>query len=239
MQEFQKLITPGHVAGHRARAALMPFYAPACVAYSAGIVLALCAISGVGGSTLAMPQWFDRAFTADEAVYQRAAEAKAQAAMKAAEDRAEAERKAAEAKAQAQTAATQSAPTVASASAPATMPVPAAPVAPVASAYTPSPVLLKAASEIAAMHPPKTPAEGIQANIEIDALITNIVNSDKAISDRVVEGYGSCSKQADAMGERAVAESPDHRASPEAQLRQLDFRRTCVGALLNSLAEKE
>lgn len=99
MQEFQKLITPGHVAGHRARAALMPFYAPAAVSYSAGIVLALCAISGVGGSTLAMPAWFDRAFTADEAVYQRAAEAKADAAMKAAQDRADAERKAAEAKA--------------------------------------------------------------------------------------------------------------------------------------------
>lgn len=233
MQEFQKLITPGHVAGHRARAALMPFFAPACVAYSAGIVLALCAVSGVGGSTLAMPQWFDRAFTADEAVYERAAEAKAQAAMKAAQDRAEAERKAAEEKARAASAATASAPSVASAS------TPAAPVAPASSAYTPSPVLLSAASEISAMHPATTPAEGIQANVRIDALITSIVNNDKAISDRVVAGYGECGKQADAMGERAVAESPDHRASREAQLKQIDFRRTCVGALLTSLTEKE
>lgn len=237
MQEFQKLITPGHVAGHRARAALMPFYAPACVAYGAGIVLAVCAISGVGGSTLAMPAWFDRAFTADEAVYQRAAEAKAEAAMKAAQDRAEAERKAAEAKALAASSATASAPVVASASSPAAIPAPAAPAAP--AAYTPSPVLLKAIAQINAMHPPKTPAEGVQSSIEIDALVTNVVNGDRAISDRVASGYSSCSKQADAMGEKAVAEAPNHIAPPEAQLRQLDYSRTCVGALLNSLTEKE
>lgn len=240
MQEFQKLITPGHVTGHRARAALAPFYAPACVSYTAGIVLALCAFTGVGGHAFTMPAWFDRAFTADVAVYQKAADARAAAAQKAAEDKAEAERKAAESKVQSPStspipqtssnAAPQAAPAVASAP-------PAAPSVP--ADYTPSPALQEAIQTVGLMTHPSTMAAWAQQDEAIDEAMTELVNADRVISDRVAAGFASCSKQSRDFNEKAVADAPNHILRGEAQQAFFDVKRDCISDLLASFAMKE
>lgn len=227
MQEFQKLVTPGHVAGHRVRAAMRPFYTPALVSYGAGIVLALCAVSGVGGHALTMPAWFDRAFTADEMVYQRAADARAQAALAAAEAREHA--------AQAQAA---SAAQVSSTSAPAQSAAPtpvAAPAVPVN-----SPAVTAALAAIGRMSRPETPTQGAVMGHRIDEIMTNLVNDpNPTISSRVTAGYESCGRQRDAMSARLRAAAPDHIVRGSAQLDLLDFNRTCVRDLLAGMTEME
>ncbi len=239
MQEFQKLITPGHIAGHRAKAALAPFYAPACVSYTAGIVLALCAFTGVGGHALTMPAWFDRAFTADVAVYQKAADARAAAAQKAAFDKAEAERKAAESKAQSPSAASipqtsnvtqQAAPVVASAP-------PAAPSVP--TDYTPSPALQEAIQTIGLMTHASTMAAFAQQDEAIAEAMTKLVNADRAISDKASAGFAACAKQSRDFNEKAIADAPDHILRGEAQQAFFDVNRTCISDLLASFAMKE
>ncbi len=239
MQEFQKLITPGHVAGHRVKAALAPFYAPACVSYTAGIVLALCAFTGVGGHALTMPAWFDRAFTADVSVYQKAADARAAAAQKAAEDKVAAESKAAESKAQSAPAApisrtsnaTQSAAPVVASAPPATPSVPAD--------YTPSPALQEAIQTIGLMTHPTTAPEWAQQDAAINDAITKLVNADRVISDRVSDGFASCSKKSQDFNDKARAEAPDHILRGEAQQAFFDVRRDCISDLLASFATKE
>ncbi|MDN7352633.1 hypothetical protein [Acetobacter senegalensis] len=238
MQEFQKLITPGHITGHRARAALAPFYAPACVSYGAGIVLALCAFTGVGGHALTMPAWFDRAFTADVAVYQKAADARAAAAQKAAEDKAEAERKAAESKAQSSTSpipqtsnATPQAAPVAASAPPAAPPVPAD--------YTPSPALQEAIQTVGLMMPATTPAQWAQQSAAINDAMTKLINADRAISDRAADGFASCARQEKALNEKARADAPDHILRGEAQMKFFDLKRTCISDLLASFVTKE
>ncbi|MDN7350004.1 hypothetical protein [Acetobacter senegalensis] len=239
MQEFQKLITPGHITGHRAKAALAPFYAPACVSYTAGIVLALCAFTGVGGHALTMPAWFDRAFTADVAVYQKAADARAAAAQKAAFDKAEAERKAAESKAQ-----SSSAPTIPQTTnaAPQTAPVVAsAPQAapPVPADYSPSPALQEAIQVVGLMPPATTPAEWAQQSAVINDAMTKLINADRAISDRASDGFASCARQEKALNEQSLAAAPDHILRGEAQMKFFDFKRTCISDLLASFVTKE
>lgn len=239
MQEFQKLITPGHIAGHRAKAALAPFYAPACVSYGAGIVLALCAFTGVGGHALTMPAWFDRAFTADVAVYQKAADARAAAAQKAAFDKAEAERKEAESKAQSSSASTlpqtsnaapQAAPVVASAPQ-------AAPSVP--ADYSPSPALQEAIQTVGLMMPATTFSEYAQQSEAIDNAMTKLVNADRVISDRASDGFASCARQEKALNAKGIAEAPNHILRGEALSTFIAFKRTCISDLLASFVTKE
>lgn len=234
MQEFQKLITPGHIAGHRAKAALAPFYAPACVSYTAGIVLALCAFTGVGGHALTMPAWFDRAFTADVAVYQKAADARAAAAQKAAEDKVAAESKA------------QSAPTVpphqtSNATQPAAPVVASAPPATpsVPENYTPSPALQEAIQTIGLMTHASTMAAFAQQDEAIAEAMTKLVNADRAISDKASAGFAACAKQSRDFNEKAIADAPDHILRGEAQQAFFDVNRTCISDLLASFAMKE
>ncbi|MFT8507601.1 hypothetical protein [Acetobacter sp.] len=234
MQEFQKLITPGHITGHRARAALTPFYAPACVSYTAGIVLALCAFTGVGGHALTMPAWFDRAFTADVAVYQKAADARAAAAQKAAEDKVAAESKvqspSTSTPSQTSNAAPQAAPVVASAPS-ATPSVPAD--------YSPSPALQEAIQTIGLMTHSSTMAAWAQQDVAINDAMTKLVNADKVISDRVSAGFASCSKKSRDFNEKAIADAPNHILRGEAQQAFFDVKRDCISDLLASFAMKE
>lgn len=239
MQEFRKLITPGHVTGHRARAAMAPFYAPACVSYTAGIVLALCAFTGIGGHAFTMPAWFDRAFTADVAVYQKAADARAAAAQKAAEDKVEAERKAAESKVQSPStapasqtsnAAPQAAPVVASAPQ-------AAPSVP--ENYTPSPALQEAIQTVGLMTHPSTMSAFVQQDVAINDAMTKLVNADKVISDQVSAGFAACAKKSRDFNEKAIADAPNHILRGEAQQAFFDVKRDCISDLLASFAMKE
>ncbi|GBQ31346.1 hypothetical protein AA12717_3734 [Gluconacetobacter sacchari DSM 12717] len=232
MQEFQKLITPGHVAGHRVRAAMRPFYTPALVSYGAGIVLALSAISGVGGHALTMPAWFDRAFTADEIVYQRAADARAQAALAAAEAR----KHAAQAQAQAQAA---SAAQASSTSAPATQSAAPAPVAAPAVPVS-SPAVTAALASIGRMSRPENTVQGAAMGRKIDEIMTGLVNDpNPTISSRVTNGYEACGRRREAMFAKLRAAAPDHIVRGSAQLDLLDFNRTCVRDLLTGMTEME
>jgi hypothetical protein len=85
MQDYEQLITPGHVAGHRARAIMGSLYKPAVVSYVAGVALAVCAVSGIAGATIGAPAWLDRALTVDSAPYYAAKTKADQAAAAAAQ----------------------------------------------------------------------------------------------------------------------------------------------------------
>lgn len=223
MQEFQKLITPGHVTGHRAKAVMRPLYAPACVSYAAGAILAVCAISGAGGHAVRMPTWLDHALTADQAAYQKAADDRAQARERAAQEAAQA----ALAAQQTQQATTDAADQ-ASQPAPQVVPAPSSAV---------SPALTTALNAVMNLPTPKKSVDAVMNSRQIDMILNPLIRNDPPVADAVNAGMTACVKTGERMGNEALAAAPNRVIPPARMVEILDYRRTCARDLLTKIAK--
>lgn len=73
MQDYEKIVTPGYVVGHRVKAPMDPLFAPAAVSYVSGGILPVLAISGAASVRFSPPPFFDLALTVDSTPYEKAA----------------------------------------------------------------------------------------------------------------------------------------------------------------------